>query len=339
MFWGGNKSAQAESLDFLTSVIPSSSPFIGADALGQVGGTGSSGVKNSNLSLYDGNSLLPIIPDTALEQEGNTERDFVLTYKIKEGDTIISIANTFGITPNTVVWANGLRNRNEIRIGQELLILPVNGVGYIVKKGDTIESIAKEFKADVNEIISFNDVSGPLITGDDLFIPDGILPSSYAQEVTGNKKSSPSYTQAPKKTSKLFAYYSSLPNYGGFFTEPTLGRISQLFHGKNAVDIANSCGTPIKPAAPGLITVADGTGWNGGYGKLVVIDHNNGTQTLYAHLSKVSVKTGDFVPYDKIVGLMGTTGRSTGCHLHFETHGARNLYIKNYISQSLGINK
>lgn len=279
-------------------------------------------------SFLDETSMLPIVPD----MEGNDgERDFILTYKIKEGDTLLSIAEQFDLSVNTILWANNLENKNRIKIGQELVILPINGISYKVKKGDTLESIAKIYKADKTKILEFNDIT-TFIAGDEILIPDGVMPASVASKAVTTRAISSSKVAPAAGKLRLLSFYATLPDLSDFFKEPVVGRISQHFHGKNGVDIASPCGTPMKAAAPGVVTIANDYGWNGGYGKLVVIKHNNGTQTLYAHLSKVYVKAGSTVSYETKIGLVGTTGRSTGCHLHFETRGAKNLYLTNSLT-------
>jgi len=108
---------------------------------------------------------------------------------------------------------------------------------------------------------------------------------------------------------------------------PTTGKNWGILHGHNGVDIANKCGTPVVAAADGTITLVDSTGWNGGYGKDVIIKHPNGTETLYAHLQLISVSEGNGVEQGDVVGQMGDTGESTGCHLHFEVHNAPNPFV------------
>ena len=141
----------------------------------------------------------------------------------------------------------------------------------------------------------------------------------------GKKGSATVASSVQSSTTKLFSY---LPNLGDFFRWPTTGFNWGSIHGRNGVDIANSCGTPIYAAAEGTVTVVDATGWNGGFGKYLKIQHANGTETLYAHTTKILVTAGNYVTKGLQIALMGTTGRSTGCHLHFEVHGAKNPLAK-----------
>jgi len=102
-----------------------------------------------------------------------------------------------------------------------------------------------------------------------------------------------------------------------------------VLHNNNAVDIANSCGTPIYAAADGIvISINSGGGWNGGYGNSIKIQHPNGTTTLYAHLSSINITKGASVKQGDFIGKMGSTGKATGCHLHFEVNGAKNPFVK-----------
>ena len=130
---------------------------------------------------------------------------------------------------------------------------------------------------------------------------------------------------APVSAAKQFAY---LPNLGGFFMLPTTGYDWGRIHGRNGVDIANSCGTPIYAAADGSVTSAKTSGWNGGFGNFLKILHSNGTETLYAHASRLLATVGEYVTKGQQIAVMGSTGNSTGCHLHFEVHGAKNPLAK-----------
>ncbi len=121
---------------------------------------------------------------------------------------------------------------------------------------------------------------------------------------------------------------SSLRSLKGYFAQPALGWNWGILHDRNAVDIANACGTPVKAAAEGLVLEAHADGWNGGYGKYVVLEHPNGTRTRYAHLQSLSVEIGNYLKQGQALGLMGQTGEATGCHVHFEVEGARNPFAK-----------
>ena len=231
-------------------------------------------------------------------------------YIVQAEDTLSEIAEMFGVSVNTIVWANDLRGTN-IKEGQELLILPISGVRHVVKSGDTLQSIAKSYKSDLDDVLSYNNlyVDSKIKSGDIIIIPNGIISAS------ANIKSSLTQTS------------SSLPTYSGYYLRPIVGgRKSQGIHGYNAVDLAAPTGTPIIASASGKVIIARSSGYNGGYGLYVVISHPNGTQTLYAHMSKVNVSVGRFVERGEIIGAVGNTGKSTGPHLHFEVRGARNPF-------------
>lgn len=260
---------------------------------------------------------LPATQDSALIASRNPigtlnspAQDQILIYKVKEGDTPASIAENFGISLNTLLWANSIRNPRLIRIGDELIILPVTGVQYEVRKGDTIESIAKQFKGDAEEIISFNGlvIDEPLMVGTALIIPDGeiVLPPSPTVRI-------------PR--------FSGLPEYKGYYLRPIFGgRRSRGIHGFNGIDLANSCGVPVLAAAEGTVLIARSSGWNGGYGRYIVLNHSNGTQTLYAHLLSVLASPGQKVAQGSQIAVLGSSGNSTGCHAHFEVRGAKNPF-------------
>ena len=117
------------------------------------------------------------------------------------------------------------------------------------------------------------------------------------------------------------------PDYGGYYLRPiTAGRKTQGLHGYNGVDLADAYGTPIYAAAAGTVIISKDAGWNGGYGKYIVIQHNNGTQTLYSHNTENLAVEGQWVGRGQAIALMGFTGKATGPHVHFEIRGAKNPF-------------
>lgn len=242
----------------------------------------------------------------------NNHHGQIVVYTVQEGDTPSRIAQNFSISLNTLLWANNINNPNRIKAGDELIILPVTGIRYEIKKGDTIESIVKEFKGDAGEIMSFNGlaVGEPLIVGTVVIIPDG-------------ERASP---QAPVSQTPSSGVIG-LPDFRGYYLQPILGgRKSRGIHGYNGIDLAQSCGSPVLASAGGTIIIVRASGWNGGYGKYMVLRHPNGTQTLYAHLNKVLGSVGQYVAQGSQIAMIGSTGNSTGCHVHFEVRGARNPF-------------
>lgn len=273
------------------------------------------------LSTIQGNSIVSrgtILTD--LIDAGSDRGNQINTYTVQEGDTLSFIASDYGVSVNTIIWANNLKSPDDIKPGMDLKIPPVTGVIHKVRKGDTVASIAKKYGVDQGKIISFNSLpqQGDLQIDEELIVPDG-------KPVAEPKNPAPTKTGTAKR-------FAQLPNLGGFYSAPTAGYNWGIIHGRNGIDVANSCGTPIYAAADGTVTLASvvdplgrtGRKMNGGYGKYLKISHPNGTETLYAHTSSILVSAGEEVQKGQQIALMGTTGRSTGCHLHFEVHGARN---------------
>jgi LysM repeat protein len=236
----------------------------------------------------------------------------IRVYTVREGDTLSQVAEMFNVTTNTIKWANDLSRSTSIQPGDTLIILPIAGVQHTVADGDTMSSIAQKYDGDVEEILEYNQLTSAdeLAVGDTLIIPGGAL---HQAPVRGSQAT-------PVRVSGSVAASSG-------FTHPAPGAIkTQGIHGYNAVDLAGSYGSGIRAAAAGEVIVAKASGWNGGYGNYVVIRHANGVQTLYSHLSSVNVGVGAYVSQGAIIGGMGSTGRSTGVHLHFEVRGARNPF-------------
>ena len=179
-------------------------------------------------------------------------------------------------------------------------------------KGDTITKIAKKYKADVEEVAVFNglDIDSPLAVGQTIIVPDGEI-------ATPTSTTKPSSGGAGGKE----------PNYDGYYLRPIAGgKRSQGLHGHNGIDFSAPIGTEILASADGVVIISKEGGYNGGYGSYVVIRHDNGTQTLYAHMSKNLAFSGEQVKRGQVIGLVGITGKATGPHVHFEVRGARNPF-------------
>ncbi len=261
-----------------------------------------------------GETLIPDIAmaqDTSADQPVNTQ---ISIYKVQSGDTVSSVAKMFGVSVSTVLWANNINSKSALHVGDTLVILPISGITYTVKKGDTIQAIVKKYKADIGDVLAYNDMTlaSPLSIGDTIIIPNAeIIISVPTRIVAGNNP----------------AHDTNGPAYVGYYTRPIDGgRRTQGLHGYNGIDLADSVGTPIHASAAGTVIVARSSGWNGGYGYFVIISHDNGTQTLYAHASKVLVTSGQYVSQGQTIALMGSTGHSTGSHVHFEIRGAANPF-------------
>ncbi len=246
---------------------------------------------------------------TSDETSALSQNNEISTYTVVSGDTVSGIAQKFGISVNTVLWANNLRKTSILKAGKKLTILPITGVSHTVVKGDTLQSIASTYKGDVQEIMAYNNMpDSTLSIGDVIVVPNG--------EFSGSSSSSSNSIEDSTAPSKIVV--SGLAD--GYYMRPIKGgERTQGIHGKNAVDLADSCGTSIYASAAGTVTVSkDDNDWNGGYGNYVVISHNNGSQTLYAHMEHPTVSEGDTVAQGQQIGLMGETGEATGCHVHFE---------------------
>ena len=235
-------------------------------------------------------------------------RDKIIEYEVQEGDTISGVADKFGISQDTILWQNNLSVSDRIKPGQALEILPVAGISYKVAKGDTVYSIAKKFDSSPQAIVDFpfntfvNDETFELAVGQSIIVPDGIKPDER-----------PVAPRTRRITPDAGTVVAS-----GAFVWPASGQISQNFVWYHkGIDIANRGAPDILAADAGKVVTA---GWpdNYGYGNRVIVDHGNGYRTLYGHLSRVYVTPGQTVARGAAIGKMGSTGRSTGIHLHFE---------------------
>ncbi len=273
------------------------------------------GKGGGDLAIVGDAALLPengpsgTIADVEDKKDGNGGQ--ISVYVVRSGDSLGSIAHLFDVTVNTIVWANGLKG-GVIQPGQTLIILPISGVQHTVVKGDTLQSLAKKYKADAEEIAQYNALSTDekLAIGEKVIIPDGTVAPPPSTSPTKNRVRN-----------------VGGPSYEGYYLRPILGGVrTQGLHGYNGVDIGARTGTPILAAAEGDVIISRNYGYNAGYGNYIVVKHANGTQTLYAHLSNNLVSEGTHVVRGQLIGEVGSTGRSTGPHLHFEVRGAKNPF-------------
>jgi murein DD-endopeptidase MepM/ murein hydrolase activator NlpD len=230
----------------------------------------------------------------------------IITYTVQAGDTVQSIANQFALEPTTIMWANpAVEDAPDLlRIGQEVIILPIEGVYHKVVEEDTLASIAEKYKVEPEAIVScrYNSLER---TG------NAIAPGDYLVVPGGEK---------PYEPKVVTAYAGSVPEGArgtGRFQWPVLGTITQgYWYGHRAIDIGAPAGSAVLATDGGFISFA---GWTDvGYGYLIVVDHANGFATYYAHLSNIYVMEGQAVDRGKVIGAVGNTGNSTGPHLHFE---------------------
>jgi murein DD-endopeptidase MepM/ murein hydrolase activator NlpD len=236
-------------------------------------------------------------------------RDKSIPYTVQSGDTVSTIAQKFGVSEDTIRWENNLASKNSIKEGQVLSVLPVTGVSYKVQKGDTVYTIAKKFNANAQAIVDFpyntfvNDETFELAIGQTVIVPDGTKPDEVLWSPLANVR------QITPNAGTVVA--------SGIFIWPTSGVITQRFSWYHpAIDIANNSAPDILAADAGVVTVPPFMA--GGYGNYVMINHDNGYVTLYGHMQAIYVTTGQTVERGDRIGKMGSTGRSTGTHCHFE---------------------
>lgn len=248
---------------------------------------------------------------TIAEIEGTKQSDRISVYVVREGDTLSQIAHMFGVSVNTLRWANDIRSSDTITPGEKLIILPVSGIQHKVKDGDTIKSIAKKYGGDIDEILNYNVLpsGASLAVGDTITIPNGEIATPVVT------------TSTPRPT------VSGGPTYAGYYLRPIRGGYkSQGYHGYNGVDLATYPGAEIYASADGTVLISRTGSWAGGFGNYIVVEHSNGSQTLYAHNSSNIVSAGQRVVQGQVIGYVGNTGRSTGAHVHFEVRGASNPF-------------
>jgi murein DD-endopeptidase MepM/ murein hydrolase activator NlpD len=283
-----------------------------AGPVGDLGGAGLAALPNETYA-DDGTIWKPVAPDTIV-QDG---RGLLQTYTVRAGDTLTGIASHYGVSMMTVWWANKLTSKDDLHVGQALVIPPVNGLVVTVKDGDTLDSLAAAYKVEATQVVSVNQLEDPtLIIGQTLILPDAVgapiptpKPTPRPQSGGGGGGSGGSCNCSGPST------YS-----GGAFTWPVVGGgnyISQYYHyGHYALDIAADYGSKVRAAAGGKVTFA---GWksNGG-GYQIWISNGSGIYTTYNHLSSVGVSAGTTVGEGQAIGRVGQSGRATGPHLHFE---------------------
>ncbi|MEK7562751.1 MAG: M23 family metallopeptidase, partial [Patescibacteria group bacterium] len=294
-----------------------------------LGQTQALAMETPDLKIVQGNTLGGVSTTQVLTPKvlgdmlgtSNQDRKDVVEYNVQPGDTLQTIAQNYAISVNTLLWANSLTSSSTIKVGQTLVILPIDGIIYVVKSGDTISDLSKKYKSKVDDVVAFNGLSdeGDIFIGDVLVIPGGVMP--------------------PKVTGPV---HVEVPLADNFFIFPTQGRISQGLHYYNAVDIANKCGTAVYAAASGTVQRVK-YGWNFGGGNYITILHSGNVSTYYGHLMTIFVKPGDKVNVGDRIALMGGgtgavgDGISTGCHVHFGVTGAKNPLSKYPVGTAINL--
>lgn len=248
-----------------------------------------------------------VLPGTFSPQS----RTAIVLYEVQPGDVISAIAERYSVSVASILWANNLSVRSYIRPGDTLKIPPISGVIHTVKKGDTVLKIARAYKANEADIIAFNKLQpdgSDLTIGEDLIIPGGERPTPV---VTPSRSTALANIAAPPAS-------VDAPAGSGYIWPAAVRRVTQYFGLRHTgVDIAGPSGTAVYAARAGVVNISR-CGWNGGYGCYIIIDHGGGVQTLYGHHSQLFVSPGQEVAQGQTIAAMGSTGRSTGPHVHFE---------------------
>lgn len=253
-------------------------------------------------------------PSDSSSTTPSTQKPFI--YTVADGDTIAGIASKYNISANTILSVNGLGSTDTIKSGDHLTILPVTGILYTVKSGDTVLSIADTYKAKATDIVSANGLqdSSKIALGEKLIIPNGDAPVVQAPKIVSQntqtaRDAGNEPTPAPQK--------EEVKTPSGFGWPTVTHHISQYFghQGHTGIDIDNRSKPPVFAAQDGTVEFA---GWLGAYGNLIIVNHGGGLTTYYAHLTKFYVAKGATVKKGDAIAKMGSTGNSTGPHVHFE---------------------
>lgn len=270
---------------------------------------------------------VPLLEQPAIERKltlktitPQRSRPEVVKHTVEHGDSVFYIAKKYGIKPDTLLWANyDVLNDtpDSLRPGQELNIPPTDGILYQWKSGDTLETIAAQYKATAADILNWSgnniDLTDPTIKANQwVMIPGGSR--EYKQWLV------PTIARRHSGTASVgAAACGDGPVGSANFVWPAQNHFlsgNDFYAGHLGIDIAAGEGAPIYAADSGIVTIASGVAT--GYGNVIMIDHGNGFVTLYAHLSQFNVKTCQAVTVGQLIGLAGSTGNSSGAHLHFE---------------------
>jgi len=266
-----------------------------------------------NISTGSGALVAPTVSDVGESVAPRTE---MIIYNVSPGDTISTIASKHGISISTLLWANDLTVKSIIKPGDDLKIMPVDGVTHTVKSGETLTGLAKEFDADKSEILAFNHLEDDVLNiGTELIIPGGKPPTpKQAAPKIANVFKKPSATTTPAYSPSNGV--NKTPSGTAMIWPTDLHVITQYFGWRHTgLDIDCHFTNNNYAAADGIVKYS---GWKGGYGNVVEIDHGNGMMTRYGHHKSLYVKAGQHVSQGEAIGMCGTTGYSTGTHLHFE---------------------
>jgi len=260
--------------------------------------------------------------DTLIPSRPRTK---IVEYTVDQGDSIFAIAGSYGIQPETVLWSNYdvlKDDPHSLAPGMELKIPPVDGVYYQWQEGNTLQLVADEFEVNVDDILTWSgnrlDLTNPQVEVDSWVMIPGGQRAFQQWIVPVPARGSAGVSSGIYGGGACPGGYDGLYGSGAFIWPVNNQTLSgnDYWSGHLAIDVGVVLGDPVMAADAGVIMFA---GWSsGGYGYTVAIDHGNGYQTLYAHLSGVSVACGQSVRQGQLIGSGGSSGNSTGPHLHFE---------------------
>lgn len=281
----------------------------------------------SNIIADDSGFIIPVNPQT--DEADRSEMSDKITHKIQSGETLSTIAELYGLKTQTLLWENNMGTGSILKVGNELVIPPVDGVSHTVKSGQSLAKVATLYGVEESVIMKQNGLNSETIAaGDSIFIPGGKQIAPPAPTYTAPRDSVVGTSSASRVA---LSATTATPAVGKFLIYPTRGSITQGYYSwHRAVDIADRSKPPIWAAAGGTVIKASSGTYGGGYGNHVIIDHGNGVQTLYAHMDYLTVSQGQYVTQGEVIGRMGNTGRVygvTGIHLHFEV---RDNGVKQY---------
>lgn len=296
----------------------SSDKEIKASGSAKMNGTASESDSMDALAELDELAIIDSLAETDAESDGLAAAEVLsqdarsseglelcyFTYRVQKGDMIGFIADKFNVTQDTIISVNNIHQSRLIQIGQILKIPSMPGIVYTVKKnGETANSIAEKFEVSAEKLARVNHLqeNQNLVAGQTLFAPDALLDWVTRQEINGDLFHKPVRSR----------YY--LSSYYGWRSSPFSGKRS--YH--SGVDMACPQGTPVYAALGGTVT---SVGYNNVYGNYIIVTHHSGYKTLYGHLSKQLVTRGKWVDTNSRIGLVGSTGLSTGPHLHFTVY-------------------
>ncbi|MDP3727803.1 MAG: LysM peptidoglycan-binding domain-containing protein, partial [bacterium] len=237
-------------------LVPAAQTAAAASALGDENRS-PAGVEDDDdagMNVVQENALVAPLNPVGTVASDAPSAGLIFIYTVRSGDTLTSIAKSFDVSVNTILWANNLPHARSLKVGAQIVILPVSGIKHEVKKGETIASIARKYRGAIDEILQFNGLAPDekLAVGTTLIVPNGEL-----------GEAAPIASSAPRPGAFL-----GLPVYEGYYLRPIIGgRRSRGIHGYNGVDLANTCGLAVLASADGQVLFARSSGWNGGYGR------------------------------------------------------------------------